>query len=170
MLSSRGLEEGLVCTATTCDDTDHTTARAGENLLSAGGELDTSLALIGVVADNGHVVARGTTERTTVTRLILDVGEDGTLRDGVERKNIADSESGVLSGVDELPTVSLCVPPFHFGFILTWPVYMPSLAMKVWVSCLNRYGCMKCKSTKSMRSDVGFSYVAEDDLGKRSTC
>lgn len=108
MLSSRGLEEGLVCTATTCDDTDHTTARAGENLLSAGGELDTSLALIGVVADNGHVVARGTTERTTVTRLILDVGEDGTLRDGVERKNIADSESGVLSGVDELPTVSLC--------------------------------------------------------------
>ena len=111
MLSPGGLEEGLVCAATTCNDTDHTTAGAGENLLGTGGELDTGLAIIGVVADDGHVVTGGTAERTTVSGLLLDVGEHGTLGDGVERENVADGERGVLSGVDELCTVSPAVPP-----------------------------------------------------------
>jgi hypothetical protein len=60
------------------------------------------------VADDGNVVARGTAERTTVTRLVLDVGEDGTFGDGVEGQDVADGESGVLSGVDELVVVSPC--------------------------------------------------------------
>lgn len=102
VLSPGGLEEGLVCSTTTCNDTNHTTAGAGEHLLGTRGELDTGLALVGVVADDGHVVARGTAERTTVSGLLLDVGEDGTLGDGVEREDVADGESGVLSGVDEL--------------------------------------------------------------------
>jgi hypothetical protein len=106
MLSTRRLHERLVCSATTSDDTDHTTARAGEDLLGTGWELDTGLALIRVVADDGNVVAGGTTERTTVTRLVLDVGEDGTFGNGVEGQDVADGESGVLSGVDELDTVS----------------------------------------------------------------
>lgn len=84
MLGTRGLEEGLVCTSTTGDDTDHTTAGAGEHLLGTGGELDTGLALVGVVANDSNVVTRGTAERTTVTVLVLDVGQDGTLGDGVE--------------------------------------------------------------------------------------
>ena len=106
MLSTRRLQEGLVGTSTTSDDTNHTTAGAGENLLGAGGELDTGLALIGVVADDGNVVTGGTAERTTVTVLVLDGGQDGTLGDGVEGQDVADGESGVLSGVDELLGVS----------------------------------------------------------------
>ena len=106
MLSTRRLHERLVCAATTSDDTDHTTARAGEDLLGTRWELDTGLALIGVVADDGNVVTGGTAERTTVAGLVLDVGEDGTLRDGVEGQDVADGESGVLSGVDELRVVS----------------------------------------------------------------
>lgn len=102
VLGTRGLEEGLVCSSTTGDDTDHTTAGAGENLLGAGGELDTGPVLVGVVADDGHVVTGGTAKRTTVTRLVLDVGEDGTFGDGAERKDVADGKSGVLAGVDEL--------------------------------------------------------------------
>jgi hypothetical protein len=109
VLSPGCLEEGLVCSATTGDDTDHTTALAGEDLLGTGGKLDTGLA-IRVVANNGHIVARGTAERTTVGSLLLDVGEDGTLGDGVEREDVADGESGVLSGIDELCTVSPGVP------------------------------------------------------------
>ena len=140
MLSTRRLHERLVCAATTSDDTDHTTARAGEDLLGTRWELDTGLALIGVVADDGNVVTGGTAERTTVTVLVLDVGQDGTLGDGVEGQDVADGESGVLSGVDEL---CLCVSlrARHFSYFagtLTWPVYMPSLAMKVSVLCLNR--------------------------------
>ena len=134
------LEQRLVDTATTGDDTNHTTAGAGEDLLGAGGELDTGLALIGVVADDGNVVTGGTAERTTVTVLVLDVGQDGTLGDGVEGQDVADGESGVLSGVDELfVCVSLRARHFsYFAGTLTWPVYMPSLAMKVSVLCLNR--------------------------------
>jgi len=106
VLSTRGLEERLVCSSTTGDDTDHTTAGAGEDLLGARRELDTGLALVGVVADDGHVVARGTAKRTTVTGLVLDVGEDGTLGDGGEREDVADGQGGVLAGVDELCIVS----------------------------------------------------------------
>ena len=102
VLGARSLQQRLVGTATTGDDTNHTTAGAGEDLLGAGGELDTGLALIGVVADDGNVVTGGTAERTTVTVLVLDVGQDGTLGDGVEGQDVADGESGVLSGVDEL--------------------------------------------------------------------
>jgi hypothetical protein len=132
VLSPGGLKEGLVCAATTCNDTDHTTARAGKDLLGTGGELDTGLALVGVVANDGHVVTGGTAERTTVSGLLLDVGEDGTLGDGVEREDVADGKSGVLSGVDELCTVSPGGPfAVRSFFPLTWPVYMPSLAMKV---------------------------------------
>lgn len=106
MLGTRGLEEGLVGTSTTGDDTNHTTAGGRKDLLGTGGELDTGLALIGVVADDGNVVTGSTAERTTVTGLVLDVGEDGTLGDGVEGKDVADGEGGVLSGVDELLWVS----------------------------------------------------------------
>jgi hypothetical protein len=106
VLGTRGLEERLVCSSTTGDDTDHTTAGAGENLLGTRGELDTGPVLVGVVANDGHVVTGGTAERTTVTHLVFDVGEDGTFGDGAERENVSDGKSGVLSGVDELCSVS----------------------------------------------------------------
>jgi hypothetical protein len=109
VLGARSLEEGLVCSATTSDDTDHTTSTAADDLLRAGGELDAGLALIGVVADNGDVVAGGTTESATVTDLLLNVGDDGTLRNGAEGENVADGQGGVLSGVDELAGVHALV-------------------------------------------------------------
>jgi hypothetical protein len=102
VLGARGLQEGLVCTATSSDDTNHTTAGAGEDLLGTGGELDAGLALIGVVADDGNVVTGGTAERTTVAVLVLDVGQDGTLGNRVKGQDVADGQRGVLSGVDEL--------------------------------------------------------------------
>lgn len=116
MLSPGGLEQGLVCSATTCNDTDHTTARAGKNLLGTGGELDTGLAVIRVVSDNGHVVARGAAERATVGGLLLNVGENGTFGDGVQRKDVSDGKSGVLSGVDELCAVSPSDLPCPLGY------------------------------------------------------
>jgi hypothetical protein len=57
------------------------------------------------VADDGNVVTGGTAERTTVTVLVLDVGEDGTFGDGSEGEDVADGERSVLSGVDELCSV-----------------------------------------------------------------
>jgi len=69
------------------------------------------------VADNGHVVTGGTAERTTVTVLVFDVGEDGTFGDGSEGEDVADGERSVLSGVDELGNVrynSRCCGPEYF--------------------------------------------------------
>jgi hypothetical protein len=61
------------------------------------------------VANDGNVVARGTSERTTVANLLLDVGDDSSLRDGAEGKDVADGERGVLAGVDELAGVHALV-------------------------------------------------------------
>ena len=105
MLGTRGLEEGLVGTATASDDADHATGVAVDDLLGAGGELDTGLALVGVVADDGDVVAGGAAESATVAGLLLNVGDDGTLGDGAEGKDVADGQGGLLAGVDELAGV-----------------------------------------------------------------
>lgn len=102
-------QERLVCPSTTSNDTNHTTNAALDNLLRAGWELDSGLALIWVVADDGNVVAGGTAERTTVTHLLLDVGDDGTFWDGAEGKDVADGQAGVLAGVDELASVHALV-------------------------------------------------------------
>jgi len=111
-------EEGLVCSATASDDTDHTTRAAADDLLCAGGELDAGLALIGVVADNGDVVAGSATESATVTDLLLDVGYDGTLRDGAEGQDVADGQGGVLAGIDELAGVHALVGNEGLGGLL----------------------------------------------------
>ena len=109
MLGTRGLEEGLVGTATASDDADHATGVAVDDLLGAGGELDTGLALVGVVADDGDVVAGGAAESAAVAGLLLDVGDDGTLGDGAEREDVADGQGGLLAGVDELAGVHALV-------------------------------------------------------------
>lgn len=108
----------LVCTATTSDNTNHATGSAVDNLLGTGGQLDTGLALIGVVADDGDVVARGTAQSATVTNLLLDVRDDGTLRHGAQGQDVADSQVGVLSSVDELASVHALVGNEGLGVVL----------------------------------------------------
>ena len=102
-------KEGLVGTSTTGNNADHATDGALDDLLGARRKLDAGLALVGIVANDGNVVARGTAERTTVANLLLDVGDDSSLRDGAEGENVADGERGVLAGVDELAGVHALV-------------------------------------------------------------
>lgn len=109
MLGARSLQERLVCSATTGDDTDHSSRAAGDNLLGTRGELDSGLALIGVVADNGDVVARGATKSSSVTNLLLHVGDDGTFGHRGEGEDVSDGKGGVLAGVDELARVHTLV-------------------------------------------------------------
>lgn len=118
VLGTRGLQEGLVGSATTSDDTDHTTGGAGDDLLGARGELDAGLALVGVVADDGDVVAGGTAQSATVTDLLLDVGDDGTLGHGAQGQDVTDGQSSVLSGVDELASVHALVGDEGLGLLL----------------------------------------------------
>jgi len=105
MLSTRSLQERLVRSATTSNNTDHASGAAADNLLGTRWELDTGLALIGVVSNDGDVVARSAGESSPVTDLLLDVGNNGTLGDGSQRQDVADRQTGVLSSVDELTSV-----------------------------------------------------------------
>ena len=109
VLGARSLEQRLVGTATTGDDTNHTTGGVLDDLLGTGGQLDTGLAILGVVANDGHVVTGGTAQSTTVTGLLLDVGDDGTLGNGSQGENVADGQGSVLAGVDELAGVHALV-------------------------------------------------------------
>lgn len=79
------------------------------DLLGAGGELDAGLALIGVVADDGDVVAGGAGKAATVTDPLLDVRDDGTLGHRANREDVANGEGSVLAGVDELARVHALV-------------------------------------------------------------
>lgn len=99
----------LVGTATTSNNADHATGNTVNDLLGAGGQLDTGLALIGVVADDGNVVAGSTAQGATVADALLDVGDNGTLRHGAQREDVTDGQSGVLSSVDELASVHALV-------------------------------------------------------------
>jgi len=118
VLGTRSLQERLVGPATTGDDTDHTTRAARDDLLGAGRELDAGLALIGVMADDGDVVTRGAAESTTVTGLLLDVRDDGTLRDRGQGKDVADGQGGVLASVDELAGVHAFIGDEGLGDLL----------------------------------------------------
>jgi hypothetical protein len=118
VLGARSLHEGLVGTATTSNNADHATGVGVNDLLGARGKLDAGLALIGVVADNGDVVARGTAESTTVTDLLLNVGDDGTLRHLTDWENVADGKSGLLASVDELASVHALVGDEGLGNLL----------------------------------------------------
>ncbi len=96
-----GLEQRLVDTATTCNNTDSSTAAARDRLLRAGRKTDTGLVLIGRVADDSRVVAGRAGERTTVTSLLLNVANDRTLRALRDGEDVADRKLRLLAGVDE---------------------------------------------------------------------
>jgi hypothetical protein len=57
------------------------------------------------VADDGGVVARGPGKGATVSRLLLDVADDGTLGEGGDGENVADVEACLLADVDKLARV-----------------------------------------------------------------
>lgn len=57
------------------------------------------------MTNDGGVVARGTSKGTTVTRLLLNVANDGTLWQRADGQNVADVQGGLLSTVDELASV-----------------------------------------------------------------
>ena len=101
MVRTASLEQRLIDTSTTSDDTDGSTGTTSDGLLGAGGETDAGLVVVGGVADNGSVVARGAGEGTAITDLLLDVADDGTLRARGDGEDVADGQGSLLAAVDE---------------------------------------------------------------------
>jgi len=105
VIGATGLHDGLVSTASTGNQAEDGTAVGGNDLLGTGGEPDAGLVGVGVLADDGGVVAGGAGEGATVADLLLHVADDGTLGEGVHGEHVADGQGGVLAGVDELARV-----------------------------------------------------------------
>jgi hypothetical protein len=107
--SPKRTQQGLVGSSTSRNDTNHSSCTALDDLLCARWELDTGLALIWVMANNGNVVARCASKSSTVTNLLLHVCDNSSFRDGAKREDVSDCEVGVLAGVDELTSVHALV-------------------------------------------------------------
>jgi len=105
VVGTTSLEDGLVGTATTSDNADGSTAVLGEDLLGTRGKANAGLASVAVVGEDGSIVARRAGERATVTDLLLDVADDGTLGHRANGEHVANGKGGLLASVDELASV-----------------------------------------------------------------
>lgn len=106
---SASLKQGLIDSSTTGNNTNDTSSGRGDNLLGSGRKLDSGLALIGVVADDNDVVTGSSANGTSVTGVLLNVGENGTLGHRAKGQNVSDVQGSLLTGVDELAGVDTLV-------------------------------------------------------------
>jgi hypothetical protein len=98
---SSGLQQGLVDTSTSSDDSDGSTGQRRDGLLGTGRQPDSGLLVLDRVSDDGSVVTRSSGERTSVPGLLLDVADDGTFGALSDGEDVADVQGGLLSAVDE---------------------------------------------------------------------
>jgi hypothetical protein len=122
VVGASSLEQRLVDTATTCNDTDSRTGTARHGLFGTTWQTNASFVVIWRVTDDGSVVARGTSECATVTNFFFDVADDGTFWALADGKDIADCQSGLFPAVDEGTGVETfsCDEGFFSEFIAVW--------------------------------------------------
>lgn len=105
VVGTTGLQDGLVDTTAAGDDANHGAVGRGHDLLGAGWQLDTGLLGVLVVGNHGGVVARGAGQTATITGLLLQVADDGTLGHLAEGHHVADLKGGLAAAVHELAGV-----------------------------------------------------------------
>lgn len=98
---STGFEHRLVDTTAACDDADCRTGDVLDRLFGAGRQSNASLALVSVLTDDGSVRSRGTSKRSSIAGLLLDVANDRAFRKVRQRYDIADVQSCLLAAEDE---------------------------------------------------------------------
>jgi len=118
VLRARCLQHRLVGTPTTGNDTNHSSGSAENNLLRTAGQLDSGLALVRVVSNDSNVVARCSAQCASITGLLFDICDHGTLRNLAQRQDVADRQIGVLPSVDELSGVHSFHSNHRLGSVL----------------------------------------------------
>jgi len=96
-----GAEHWLVGTLSTSNDANHSSAATHHGLTDARGHSDTGLSSVLGVADDDSGGAGGTGENATVSELGLNVGDNGTLGHGINWEDVANSEGGFGTAIDE---------------------------------------------------------------------
>merc|ERR1719430_2167937 len=105
MIGAASLQHGLVDPSASSHDSNHGSVGAGDDLLGAGGKLDPGPLGVWVVGDDGGVVAAGPGHLAAVTRLLLEVADDGSLGHEPDGHHVPDSDLGLAAAVHELASV-----------------------------------------------------------------
>jgi len=104
-VGSVGLEDGLVSSLATGNDANHASAGRLHGLSDSGRKSDSGLSAVLGVTDDDAGGAGSTGKNAAVSLFGLDVGDDGTLGHGADGEDVANSEGGLRSGVNELAGV-----------------------------------------------------------------
>jgi len=105
VVDDSGLQQGLVNTTTSSDETDDGTGSRRDVLLGSGGKTNLGDGVVVIVGDDGSKVSRASGEKASVSSLALNVADDGTLGKLSDGEDISYGKGGLLSGVDELSSV-----------------------------------------------------------------
>jgi len=100
-----GLEDGLVETTATSDDTDHGTVGGADGLTSTGRKADTGLLTILGVTDDDARSSGGLGDVGAVTGLAFQIADDSTFRHFADRQDVSDGELCFGTEVDKLTSV-----------------------------------------------------------------
>lgn len=100
--SATGLEDRLLGTTSSGDETDHSTAIRSDDLLLTRGELKDGAVDIRVVTNDGGVLSGSTSEGASVSSALLDVANDGTFGQQTDGQDVSDGKLGTTTGIDEL--------------------------------------------------------------------
>lgn len=109
VVGSTSLQQWLVDSTTTGNDTNDTSSGRRKDLLGTRWQLDSGLALIVVVTNDDDIVTRGSAQSTSVTRLLLNVGDNGTLRARTQRQHVTNVQGSLSTTVHKLTGVKAFV-------------------------------------------------------------
>ena len=85
VVGTSGLQDRLVGTSSSCDESDHGAARAVQRLFGAGGQADTGDSLVRILGHNDGVVSGCLCELAAVSYFGFDVADNSTFRDLANR-------------------------------------------------------------------------------------
>lgn len=102
---SSGLEDGLLGSSASSDDSDGGSRIRVDGLANSGGKSDSGAGSVLRLRDHGRESAGGTGVLTLVASVLLDVADEGTFGDFLHRKNVSDSQRSLGSAVNILAGV-----------------------------------------------------------------
>jgi len=120
VVSASSLEEGLISTSSTGNDTNLSTDARGDSLLSSRRETKTGGSLIFIVGNNDGEASRSTSKSTTITDLGLNVAHNGSLGNTAQRQAVSNNQVGLLSAVDEHTSVHTLGGKHKLGIALVF--------------------------------------------------
>ncbi|KAH3670706.1 hypothetical protein OGAPHI_001221 [Ogataea philodendri] len=107
--SSTSLKQWLVNSSSSSNNTNNSTSVRRNDLLSTRWQLDSGLVLVWVVSDDNHVVTRSSSQSTSVTNLLFNVGNNRTFWQRSQWQNVTNVQRSLLTSVNKLSRVHTLV-------------------------------------------------------------